>query len=198
MVQHIGVLANTLLHIGVGNLIATDGEASVVDQMDANLDLNFMDTAANKNSEQGRRGLSQSGACHVLKWGEEADLFSLPPFLGSSSGDDEREKLSPGRGGGGGGDVIFATDVVFGDKREVWRALGSTLSQACQHRRNRLQTEQLGHADSDPDPSSSSSQKVPSKQQTLVLIAQVCLSLSPRHCMLTHPYASCLLCTIVF
>lgn len=147
------MLANTLLHLGAGNITATDGELSVVKQMEANLKLNFVTDTSKQ---------SQTSACHVLKWGNSSDLLTLPAFLADEEG--ERGK---------GVDIIFATDVVFGDRREVWRALGDTLSLACQRRRNSMLS---------PRRSSSEQVRDEATRDTVVLIAQVCFAV----CCLLH------------
>ena len=156
-----GVLANTLLHMGVaaGDLLATDGEGSVVDQMKDNLALNRLDPVCIGSGDVHSASASTSAsaghpspchslppalgscACHVVKWGDAGALTALPPFWRAqheSQGEGERQ--SQGEGEGGGVDVIFATDVVFGDQRVVWRALGATLAQACQQRQQRSRT----------------------------------------------------------
>lgn len=152
----------------MSDIIATDGEESVVDQMSANLISNSIDM---KELETYSSNSSLGDKCQVLKWGDENDLRALSPFEKSSESCDD--KL-----GGAGVDIIVATDVVFGDKRDVWRALAVTLADACRQRKNYIRDSQSHSVQPEARGNEVPTRKsLPSStvhcQDTLVLIAQV-------------------------
>ena len=115
-----GLLASTLLHLGVGSIFSTDGEESVVNQMEKNICM---------NCQENDRRLLHSCSCQVLRWGEISQLSALPPFTDCGQQHKKDQKYNMGV------DFIIATDVVYGDRREDWRSLSLTLSMACRQRK---------------------------------------------------------------
>lgn len=101
----LGLVTATLLSAGA-RVIATDGEANVIDQLDMNIAANF-----NAEGDSYRRAVYKS---MVYRWGD--DVTSLIEGMQGILG--QRQSSF---------DVILASDIIYGEDVSVWEQLMNTL-----------------------------------------------------------------------
>ena len=155
----LGVVSTTLIHMG-STVIATDGMENVVQQLEENLIL---------NSEKDH--LRDHFTCSVLEWGD-IDALKALKFMGSTDS---------------GVDVIVASDVVYGEDRDVWGKLAHTLQVAC-HCREEYRERCFVRGQCEPAEEGTLPPFPPPK--TLVLLAQVHPNLCVSICVCRMPRCS--------
>jgi predicted nicotinamide N-methyase len=101
----LGLLTATLISLGA-TVVATDGEADVVDQLDCNI-------AANFSGEDERRQLHVYSST-VFRWGSEtSELVDRLSTLTNS----EKSHF----------DIVIASDIIYGDNEVAWSLLVQNL-----------------------------------------------------------------------
>lgn len=110
----LGLLTISLLLLG-SHVVATDGEGSVVEQLNKNVTKNFVEYNVDNN---GLEKLNYQGLVHL--WGTDVSpLFNA--LINATEGCDESN--SPVF------DVLVASDVVYGEDESVWNLLLNSICQ---------------------------------------------------------------------
>ena len=145
----LGVVSAALVHLGA-NVICTDGEQSVVYQLQDNLDRNFkgasmesecteeemeelpeeicspMVSTSHSNDEIQVPRKENIGGYDCVKhwWGSDIRAIEKSWLLTSDDSDGNVEEAATV-------DIIIAADVVYGDNEEVWDSLKHSIESIC-------------------------------------------------------------------